>query len=241
MSGRSRARDRSRPSGGAPQAWTPAKLADLGGWYFASAGDVTIGTGVSAWTDRAAGRTVTQATGTRQPAYTASHAAFGGIPALTFDGGDWLDAATGYGGTARTIYLIAQHSAATQFAIDTASGVRAGVVYANNGADALDNGGSITIAGSFTGAGIYCFTVNATIGVGAIYRNSTSATASGGVGTNAFGAARRFGAQQSGAFGFVGQIAEVIECTTLHDAATRALVLTYLRDRCGGAITVAGL
>lgn len=241
MTGRSRARDRSRPAGGAPQRWTPARLADLGAWYLASAGDVTIGTGVSAWTDRAAGRTVTQATGTRQPAYTASHAAFGGIPALTFDGGDWLDAGSGYGGTARTIYLIQQHDASTQFALDTASGVRAGVVYASSGADVIDNGASVAIPGAFTSASIICATINATSGAGVIYRNSTTATASGTVSTNAFGAPRRIGAQQSGAFGFVGQIAEVIECTTLHDAATRALVLTYLRDRCGGAITVAGL
>ncbi len=240
MTGRSRGRDRGHGKK-RDAAWTPARLADLAAWYVASAADVTIGTGVSAWLDRAAGRTLTQGTGTRQPAYNASDADFGGIPSLSFDGGDWLDAATGFGGTTRTIYLVGKHSSATQFLLDTASGVRSGVVYASSGADALDNGASISIGGSFTSPAIWCFTINSTTGQGAIYRNSTTSGASGTVSTNAFGAPRRVGAQQSTAFGLVGDIAELIECTTLHDATTRSLVLTYLRDRCAGAITVTGL
>lgn len=48
---------------------------------------VTIGTGVSSWTDLSgANRHMTQATGANQPAWSASDAAFNGYPSVTFDG-----------------------------------------------------------------------------------------------------------------------------------------------------------
>lgn len=74
MSGRSRARDRSRPAGGAPQtliskllAAGPCELCLL-----AVPSAIVTGTGVAQWTDQSGkSRHAVQATGASQPAYTA--------------------------------------------------------------------------------------------------------------------------------------------------------------------------
>lgn len=84
MTGRSRARDRSRPSGGA-QAWTP--WAQLGGQWFDGAG-TTTGSPVSAWSASGSSAVAVQATGANQPAAPAVNANLGGELALAFDGTD---------------------------------------------------------------------------------------------------------------------------------------------------------
>ncbi len=75
MTGRSRARDRSRPSGGAVTQTLLDTLLALGPCelcLLATADQIVTGTGVSQWTDQSGhGRHATQATGALQPAYTA--------------------------------------------------------------------------------------------------------------------------------------------------------------------------
>lgn len=83
MTGRSRARDRSRPSGGAPL-WTP--WANLGGQWFDGAG-TTAGSPVSSWAARAPSTaTALQATGANQPSAPAAVASLKNQLALGFDG-----------------------------------------------------------------------------------------------------------------------------------------------------------
>ena len=84
MTGRSRARDRSRPSGGA-QAWTP--WAQLGGQWFDGAG-TTVGSPVSSWSASGSSAVAVQAMGANQPAAPAVNANLGGELALAFDGTD---------------------------------------------------------------------------------------------------------------------------------------------------------
>lgn len=90
MTGRSRGRDRSRPSGGAPQ-WTPWSA--LGGQWFDGAG-TTTGSPVSAWSARGSSAVAVQATGANQPAAPSVNANLGGELALAFDGTDTLTSDT---------------------------------------------------------------------------------------------------------------------------------------------------
>lgn len=91
MTGRSRARDRSRPSGGAPL-WTP--WAALGGQWFDGAGGTT-GSPVSAWNASGSSAVATQGTGANQPAAPAVNANLGNELSLAFDGTDILVSNTG--------------------------------------------------------------------------------------------------------------------------------------------------
>ena len=80
MTGRSRARDRSRPSGGAPL-WTPARLSPLA-WWRADSGVTLAGSKVAAWSSSGSlGVTLTQSTDAIRPIYTASGAR-GGRPCV---------------------------------------------------------------------------------------------------------------------------------------------------------------
>lgn len=62
---------------------------------FSAARGVTVATGVSQWDDNSGfARNATQGTGAQQPAYSASDAAFAGLPSITGDGADdWLSVA----------------------------------------------------------------------------------------------------------------------------------------------------
>jgi hypothetical protein len=92
MTGRSRARDRSRPSGGSAR-WTPASLgAQLAAWYRADLGITLNGGTVAAWADQSGnGRHLSNGVAGQQPTYVAS--GLGGHPTLSFDGGDILSSA----------------------------------------------------------------------------------------------------------------------------------------------------
>jgi len=75
--------------------FSPKKLSGLVIWLRSDLG-ITIGTGVSTWADQSGnGNDVTQATGSKQPAYTASSAVFNNKPCLRGDGVDDVLANTG--------------------------------------------------------------------------------------------------------------------------------------------------
>ncbi len=80
MTGRSRARDRSRPSGGGAR-WTPASISGLRLWLRPSVGVTRPGGFVSAWADQSGnGNSLLQSSAVSQPAYSESPAA------VDFDG-----------------------------------------------------------------------------------------------------------------------------------------------------------
>jgi hypothetical protein len=78
---RSHARDRARPSGGAPQMSLAARLKAITSWsalWVGEPGSITIGTGVSQWSDSSGNDLhATQGTGASQPAWTATSATKG--------------------------------------------------------------------------------------------------------------------------------------------------------------------
>lgn len=68
----------------------PTQLPGLVLWTRADLG-ITIATGVSAWTDQSGtGNNLAQPTGANQPAFTASVAALGARPALTYSTTQWI-------------------------------------------------------------------------------------------------------------------------------------------------------
>ena len=90
MTGRSRARDRSRPSGGAPL-WTPSQLAPYA-WYRGDLGITLVGGKVSAWGDQSGnGAHLTQTTDALRPTYVSSVAARGNCPAVVTGSGLYLE------------------------------------------------------------------------------------------------------------------------------------------------------
>lgn len=90
MTGRSRGRDRSRPSGGVPLD-IPQQISGLVSWLDAARG--TSGSPVSAWTGRV-GPSCTQGTVANRPAAPAADSALGGQLALTLDATDRMIAST---------------------------------------------------------------------------------------------------------------------------------------------------
>lgn len=75
--------------------WSPAELTNVRGWY--DAADTTTisvsGTAVTQWNDKSTyGKNLTQATGAARP--TSGVTTLNGLNVITFDGGDFLGAAT---------------------------------------------------------------------------------------------------------------------------------------------------
>ena len=89
MTGRSRARDRSRPSGGpVAETWS---ISDTSPLLWARADQLVTGSPVSAWDSIVAGGgSLTQGTVANQPAAATTCARLNGQLALTYDGGDRL-------------------------------------------------------------------------------------------------------------------------------------------------------
>ena len=90
MTGRSRARDRSRPSGGVPLG-IPQQISGLVSWLDAAHG--TSGSPVDTWAGRV-GPSCTQSTVANRPAAPAAVAALGGQLALAMDATDRMIAST---------------------------------------------------------------------------------------------------------------------------------------------------
>ena len=90
MTGRSRARDRSRPSGGEPLG-IPQQISGLVSWLDAARG--TSGSPVDTWAGRV-GPSCTQSTVANRPAAPAAVAALGGQLALAMDSTDRMIAST---------------------------------------------------------------------------------------------------------------------------------------------------
>lgn len=112
--GRSRDRGRGRPSGVAA-AWTPARIGGQVLWLQDSAADITVATGISNWTDASgSSHPLSQATGTAQPAYSAS--LVNGHPGGTANGTtQWLNRGDICGlaaGAARSLWVVAKLASA---------------------------------------------------------------------------------------------------------------------------------
>lgn len=119
MTGRSRARDRGRPSGGAPL-WTPAQLAPYA-WYRGDLGITLVGGKVSAWADQSGnGAHLTQSSDPLRPTYTASVAARGGCPAVVTGAGLYLQCSISL--PREIAYVLALGSVSTGYVLSHGAG-----------------------------------------------------------------------------------------------------------------------
>jgi hypothetical protein len=240
MTGRSRARDRSRPSGGAPP-WTPARLSSLAAWYRADLGVTLNGGNVSAWADQSGnGRHSAQGTAANQPALVTSDAAYNNRSTLSFDGGDWLDALAAWTLTQPvTIYVVGQTGLSADYKtfVDAYAGAR--MIVRADGSEALSmfaGTGNIEPGASVASASIVCSVFNGASSAGYVSNVSSSVTGnpgSGGLGTP------RIGAAPTGIYPLAsgGKIAELVFVSAAHDATQRAQLFSYFSRRYAIAVT----
>lgn len=91
-------------------AWTPASMTSLEGWFIAESGQVTLSaTVVDAWTDKIGGTRQLQSSSTGRPVFAASDSNFNNLGSINFDGvNDVLS--TGASTTAISTYISASAS-----------------------------------------------------------------------------------------------------------------------------------
>ena len=238
MTGRSRARDRSRPSGGSPP-WTSARLSSLAFWYRADLG-ITLsgGSSVSAWADQSGnGRHVTQGTGAAQPTLT-TNATLGGRSVLSFDGGDRLvSSAFDLSNTLSLFFvlgsvtsrgMIAEHGLGTHwYAYSTGN---AAVFFLSH--NTTQSPVTTWAQANQQGAVIYDRSAAPVIRGNRAVLTPTATSGSPPVAGNV-NAALAIGARTDGSLPHNGQIAEVIGYNRAVDAAEIALVEAYLLRRYG--------
>ena len=113
---RSRAHDRARPSGGAPQLSLAERLKSITSWaalWIGEPGSITIGTGVSQWSDSSGnGLHATQGTGASQPSWTATSATKGYVQGNGTQGLLCSSASLAFlhSGAGMTIFVVYQQS-----------------------------------------------------------------------------------------------------------------------------------
>lgn len=236
MTGRSRARDRSRPSGGTP-AWTPKRLANLAAWFRADLG--VTGSSVSAWADQSGnGRHVTQGTGSAQPTFVSSVAGLGGRPALSFDGGDRLvSSAFDLSNTLSLFFvlgsvtargMIAEHGLGTHwYAYSTGN---AAVFFLSH--NTTQNPVTTWAQANQQGAAIYDRSAAPVIRGNRALLTPTATSGSPPVAGNV-NAALAIGARTDGSLAHNGQIAEIVIYDRALNATEIAQVEAYLFNRYG--------
>lgn len=237
MTGRSRARDRSRPSGGA-SAWRPTNLANLAFWFRADLGVTLNGSTVSAWADQSGnGRHVTQGTAAAQPTLSTS-AGLGGRPSLSFDGGDRLvSSAFDMSNTLSLFFvlgavtargMIAEHGLGTHWYVYSTG--NAAVFFLSH--NTFQNPVTTWAQANQQGAVVYDRSAAPVIrgNRAALTPTSTAGSAPAAGNVNA---ALAIGARTDGSLPHTGHIAEIFAYDRAVDAAEIALVEAYLLRRYG--------
>jgi hypothetical protein len=235
--------------GGAPApAFLPTSLASLALWLRADAANVTLNGGdVSAWADQSgtgdANKNFLQGTAANQPLYVAADASYNNQPTISFSdvAPDYLQNAGAWAAPVAsgwTVYFVgnAGSVASTRDVFDLATGdflLLRQRTTSNVELMSATLGTSILAAGTITAPSVVALVGNGASS--AIYLNSLTAFATGNLGAQSItrgtiGCSAAIG----GAMG--GKAAEMIVYSTVHDAATRARVMSYLSTRY--AITV---
>lgn len=214
--------------------FSPLDISGLVGWWRADLG-ITIATGVSAWTDQSGtGNHLAQGAPANQPLFSASVAALGGRPALTYDGtAKWIFRDPLVGVIAQP-YTIASawsltDNTLTRRLYDGNAGNReqcfTGV---NNYVIGAGSNISATVTpntGGHASIGVY----NGASGTVAV---DTTNTGAGAVGAASAGA-MYVGADFTGGANWFGSIAEVLLYNKALSAAEQGRLQGYLKGRYG--------
>lgn len=237
MTGRSRARDRSRPSGGA--IWLPSQLAPTA-WLRADMGVTLATSAVAAWADQSGNaKNFSQGTAPNRMSFTASDAAFGSQPVVVGTGSGWLDATSAWNLSQPSTVLIVGTSGVfanwTTF-FDCSAGARTAVRADPSNVLAVYAGTANVTSGSVASPSSFAAVINGASSVH--YLNSVSSSGAGdpgsvGIGTPMIGAgpAAVFPMQS------VSKIAELVVVNRVLTAAELRRWFTYTRARYGLAVT----
>ncbi len=229
--------------GGAAAAFSPTSISGIAGWWRADLGR-TIATGVSQWNDQSgsgdANRNLVQATGSKQPTYNATDAAFNNQSTLSFASASsqQLDSAGNWSGALSQPYSIflvgADGGAGFQgWASNTASSVA--INYGNGSANMVIYAGSFLA--STQGASSSPKMVGGVFngGSSAIYENARTPRATGAAGATAL-AQLTLGANPGAGIYLNGKLAEGLVYAKALSAGEIDQLSTYFTSRYGIAI-----
>lgn len=238
MTGRSRARDRSRPSGGAPL-WTPLQFVPTA-WLRADMG-VTLATGaVAAWADQSGNaRNFSQGTAPNRLSFTASDAAFGNQSVIVGTGSGWLDATSAWNLSQPSTVLVVGTSGTYgdwRTFFDCSAGARSAVRIRPDDRLASYAGTANIASGSVASASSFAVVLNGASSVH--YLNSISSSGAGNPGTVGIGTPM-IGAGPAGIYLMqsVSKLAELVVVNRVLTATEIRQWFTYTRARYGLAVT----
>lgn len=211
--------------------FSPVDVSGLVGWWRADLG-ITIATGVSAWADQSGtGNHLAQLTPANQPAFTASVAALGGKPALTFNGAtkvifrDPLVGVVAQPNTLITVSNLTDNSILRRIT-DGNGGGRQSMIAATSPSYQISAGAAIANFLTATGGHINMATLN---GV-ASQLITDGLTVNGDASTASLGA-MYIGDSFGGGANWVGDIPEVMVYSRALSAAELGRVRSYLKSR----------
>lgn len=231
-------------SGTSANTFVPTSIAGCELWLRADLG-TTIATGVSAWADQSGtsdpNKNAVQATGSRQPTLNASDAAYNHKATLSLAIGSvqCLQSSTWSSPIAQafTIFLVGNDdgSSTTQWFFDCYNGVSETELLNNTGLYSAAAGATL-FAGA-TSSTPKAFGVVFDGATSAMFISAKTATSSGSLGTNNFGAAGvAIGAAFNQSATLNGKIAEMIVYNSDIGSTNRNLVWTYFQSRYGISI-----
>ena len=231
-----------RPGRGASSGivWTPRAITGLKLWLRADLG-VTIGTGVSAWADQSGnGNNVTQGTGSKQPTFNATDAAFNNKTTLSFaaasaqclQGTFGVSVAVPY-----TLFIVGSvdRAYARSWFDGSTVGGRA-EAYTDGVSDKMYAGTAfISAADVSTSPRVMTYEMNGASSN--IYISSNTSAVTGDPGSNTLAGATIGAAFDQLSDALNGKLAEVVLYGALLNATQQAQVRAYLGSRYGVTIT----
>ena len=238
MTGRSRARDRSRPSGGAPL-WTPSQLAPTA-WLRADMGVTLVTSAVAAWADQSGNaKNFSQGTAPNRMSFTASDAAFGNQPVIVGTGSGWLDATSAWNLSQPSTVLIVGTSGTFfdwRTFFDCSAGWRSAVRADPSNVLASYAGTANITSSSVASPSSFAVVLNGASSVH--YLNNVSSSGAGDPGTVGIGTPT-IGAGPAGIYPTqsVSKIAELVVVNRALTATEIRQWFTYTRARYGLAVT----
>ena len=231
-------------SGGAP--FVPTDVTSLKLWLRADLGVTLNGATVASWADQSAtGADASQSLAFKQPTFVASHAAFGGAPALDFDGIDdalsHVTNAVSSSSLDHSFFAVVDSDSAnaTSRWVWETQGGRLGFYFTHvsgGGRHGVFDDASRDVAGAVPVAGGTYITwqLDGTDGTCEVWERSTSAGVNATCVGKALGGDAAVGAfYAAAAFFFDGRIGEIVLYDRKLTAPELALVHGYLADRYG--------